>query len=674
MKKKNLKKITVYIIAASCALNNISVIPAIANTKDVKIESNVSSPNEANYLRASLMKYTINVYAAKDDTIKIEGVTIEVFDENGSIGTYTTDQNGQIIIEELDSDKLSKEGTYYFKITEAPEEYSFEDGKIFEMGGIGTSSDGQSGIINVHGIGLGENSSVQEYDYVKIIAIDSETQSPIPNVTIGLYDQNKEFITSLTTDDEGIANFDNLEEGTYFYKVEEAPDEYQISGSFHELVLTASKWITEVELGLSKNNETEDRSLTVIILDQENNNIKLNGAVLALYKKDGTFIENATTNENGEAVFENLTEDEYIIKEVSMPDGYTANTEKEHIISFSESSSEGRYTIYKLDTSSQLTETTLYFNDKTTGAKISGVTIKISTEDGTEYGTFSDVDGKIKLPNIPNGEYKMEFIKIPDEYISQIWTFTVTGTNVFNFELQRKDEITSGTFQITVLDSDDENLKVDNVKILIENEDKSYQKTITTINGMAEIRDLPLGKYTYQFIEVPEKYSLPKETYSFQLTAEDSIYPIRFKLGKNSGSQIEKGLTVKFLDLADKVTPVNVTGELYKDGMKISDFKAEGSYFFEGIEPGTYTLKIISANGYQVPQESFTINMTSEAFGYTLHLNKLAESYTLKTTVKNKDGEIIPNVKVKFMENNSEIGTYTSDEDGLITVVFKNKE
>ena len=142
--------------------------------------------------------------------------------------------------------------------------------------------------------------------------------------------------------------FTELEEGTYFYKVEEVPEDYSTKGEFHELVLTSQNWISSITLEINnKNNPVEERQLTVSVVDQNDNSIKIKNATVALYTTENVLVGTATTNDNGEAVFRDLTESKYILREVTMPEGYTANTEREHKISFSEEATEGSYTIQK---------------------------------------------------------------------------------------------------------------------------------------------------------------------------------------------------------------------------------------------------------------------------------------------------------------------------------------
>lgn len=667
MKKKKIKKITVYILAASCAINNLAVLPVMAKTETVPIVSDyVASPS--NTLRtANTRTYTIKVVSLSDESIEIPNVRIEAFHNGSSIGTYESNSNGEIEIPDLAEDSLANE-EYTFKIIDAPKEYSFDESREFTMGGLIDDN-------LVTGTTLKLGDAVKTLDYVKVIAVENGTNEPITGVTIGLYNEDYEEIETLTTGVDGTVTFTELEEGTYFYKVEEVPEDYSTKGEFHELVLTSQNWISSITLEINnKNNPVEERQLTVSVVDQNDNSIKIKNATVALYTTENVLVGTATTNDNGEAVFRDLTESKYILREVTMPEGYTANTEREHKISFSEEATEGSYTIQKLNSDSQITNTTLFFYDKSTGEGITGITVKILTEDGMEYGTFSDTNGKIELPDIPDGNYKLEFTTIPDEYINQIWSFTVNGVNIFNFELSRKDEVTSGSFEINVLNSDKE--KVDGVRILIESEDGDYSQTKETVNGIISLDDLQLGKYTYQFIDVPDGYALPSDPYSFEITADKADYRINFTLGNMSGEQNEKGLTLHFVDSSNDSIKVDVSGTLYKGDEKISDFTTvNGEYLFEDLTPGTYVLNVTSANGYQVPEESFTINMTADSFGYTLKLNKESESYTLKTTVQDKDGNPISGVQVKFMTNDSEIGTYTSDEDGLITVSgFTNKE
>lgn len=68
------------------------------------------------------------VYRTKDGQYKaLEGVEFEVFFKNKLLGTYLTDQNGQIIIKDLDF------GTYKIKEVKAPDFVKFDRNKVWQV-------------------------------------------------------------------------------------------------------------------------------------------------------------------------------------------------------------------------------------------------------------------------------------------------------------------------------------------------------------------------------------------------------------------------------------------------------------------------------------------------------------------------------------------------------------
>ena len=103
-------------------LNGNKVIASVQNS-DTKEEVSIIK-NERKQGKVILTKYSCNASGEETENT-LEGAKFELYKSDGElVGEYTTDGNGQIVVENLDWD------SYYFQEKEAPEGYSISDKKI----------------------------------------------------------------------------------------------------------------------------------------------------------------------------------------------------------------------------------------------------------------------------------------------------------------------------------------------------------------------------------------------------------------------------------------------------------------------------------------------------------------------------------------------------------------
>ena len=103
-------------------LNGNKVIASVQNS-DTKEQVSIIK-NERKQGKVILTKYSCNASGEETENT-LEGAKFELYKSDGElVGEYTTDENGQIVVENLDWD------SYYFQEKEAPEGYSISDKKI----------------------------------------------------------------------------------------------------------------------------------------------------------------------------------------------------------------------------------------------------------------------------------------------------------------------------------------------------------------------------------------------------------------------------------------------------------------------------------------------------------------------------------------------------------------
>ena len=218
-----------------------------------------------------LKKSQVKVIKVDKDNhkIKLENVVFEVLDENGNVlETIKTNKNGEAITSRYpvrDFEKL------YLRETITNDKYVLDD--------------------KIHIIELKENEIV---DYiienqkiqgkVKVIKTAEEDNKingdkagmPIPNVSFGVYDENKNFIEKITTDESGIAITKKLDKGNYYVKELEGEtgEWYQLNENEYSAEIVKHGEIVELNITNKPDNPEIDVEKDGIIQTTANQEIK----------------------------------------------------------------------------------------------------------------------------------------------------------------------------------------------------------------------------------------------------------------------------------------------------------------------------------------------------------------------------------------------------------------
>lgn len=235
---------------------------------DIKVEWNETTNT---MIENELKKGQIRVIKVdKDDhEVKLANVEFEVLDENENVlETIKTNENGEAITSRYpirDFEKLS------LRETITNEKYVLDD--------------------EIHTIELKENEIV---DYVfenqkiqgqiKVIKTAEEDNkingdkagTPIPNVSFGVYDENKNFIEKITTDANGIAITSKLEKGIKYVKEleNETGEWYQLNENEYSVEIVKHGEIVELNITNKPDNPDIDVEKDGIIQTTANQEIK----------------------------------------------------------------------------------------------------------------------------------------------------------------------------------------------------------------------------------------------------------------------------------------------------------------------------------------------------------------------------------------------------------------
>lgn len=168
----------------------------------------------------------------------------------------------------------------------------------------------------------------------EITKTDISTGELIPDCTFEILNENKEQVITGTTDENGIAKF-QLAIGKYFYREISAPDIYEIDDNPYPFEITENDDIVKAEM----TNKKKSGSIKVTKTTTGNLNIegiKFFATGISDTNKDLKF--EATTDENGVAMFDKLVIGKYVITEdgSTVPYGYLVADSKQVTVTYAQ--------------------------------------------------------------------------------------------------------------------------------------------------------------------------------------------------------------------------------------------------------------------------------------------------------------------------------------------------
>lgn len=248
-------------------------------------------------------------------------------DMSNPIGTYTTGSNGKVLVEQL------KPGIVYVQETSVPNHLILDSSiESIEIKTAETSSYTKT--------------NNWKQGYLRVTKKDSESGKVVKKAEtiFDIYNSNNQKITSITTNENGIATSGLLDYGTYYVKESTAPDKYTVK-------VEVSDNIGVVENGkiyeINVSNTRVKGTLTISKEDsvtgkQAQGEATLEGAIYGVYARtpiydpaDGSMIYNTDvkvgelkTNAEANATMTNMYLGQYYLKEISPSKGYTLDTTK----------------------------------------------------------------------------------------------------------------------------------------------------------------------------------------------------------------------------------------------------------------------------------------------------------------------------------------------------------
>ena len=328
----------------------------------------------------------------------------------------------------------------------------------------------------------------------EITKTDISTGELIPDCTFEILNENKEQVITGTTDENGIAHF-QLAIGKYFYREISAPDIYEIDDTPYPFEITENDDIVKAEM----TNKKKSGSIKVTKTTTGNLNIegiKFFATGISDTNKDLKF--EATTNENGVAMFDKLVIGKYTVTEdgSTVPAAYLTADEQEVTVEYNETAEVAFENIEKTGS--------IKVQKRTEGQK-NVSDIKFYLRGTSDSGRDIDIsattnkDGIAVFENIPIGTYKIIEDKetVPYGYlVAAEKEVTVTYAETVDTDILNAEQ--TGTIQVHKKTADMTN--VEGIRFILSGiSDTGREIRIeanTDKDGLAKFEGIPIGTYT----------------------------------------------------------------------------------------------------------------------------------------------------------------------------------
>ena len=467
---------------------------ALKTKTDVTVEADKTSKTVVDNQRTSVDKGELVIYktdesgkkylsgakfeiTAAEDIVVSGGITIRK--KGDIIDTVTTDENGKAVI----TKDIYQGYSYTVTEIEAPKGYSL-------------NSEPQTVKIATDTADFGSEVSVKNSPWTAPFIITKKNLGGelLPNCEFEILDENERQVTTGVTDENGVATF-SLGYGKYFYHEIAAPEEYIIDDTLYPFEITEEGVSVYAEM----TNRLKEGSIKVTKSTTGNLNISgIKFVVKGISDTNSDIERELFTDENGEALFENLPIGKYTVTEdgLTVPAAYIVADEQEVTVEYNETAEVAFENIEKTGS--------IKVQKRTEGQKnVEGITfyLKGTSDSGREINipATTDKDGVAKFENVPIGTYTITedgstvpygYLVADEKEVKVEYAQTIDETILNNEQ--------TGT--VKVHKKTDGMTNIEGIKFILSGVSDTGREirieAVTDKDGLAKFEGVPVGTYT----------------------------------------------------------------------------------------------------------------------------------------------------------------------------------
>lgn len=556
----------------------------------------------------------LKIYKLDKDNQKITlgGIVFNLFSHelNKVVGTYTTNENGEIYVENL------RTGKYSIRETITNEWYELAND------------------VDVQ-INYNETTEVAVFNelkkgQVKIIKTDMDNnQIGIEGVKFNVINSKGQILETIITDENGKALTDRYPiRDKYIYLQEiETNNNYLLNSEIIPVELQKDKVV-------SKNieNESKKGKIQIIKRDADNKELPVSGTVFNIIcEQTGKIVDTITTDNDGLATSKDLSVIyTYSLVEIETNEKYILNDETITNITVTYNETKQIEVVNELKKGQVMVKKIDKDNNE---ILLEGVVFDVIDEQGNIVDTLTTNEkGKAISKLLPciDIKYILREKSTKTEYV-----LSEERKEIMLEENQIKDiifenEKIKGNLQITKVDAKDNSKTLAGAKFGIYNEDKHLiQEVVTNEHGIATSDLLVYGKYYFQEIDTGSKYYLLNtNTYEFEIqtngenverTIANEPVNIQVNVEKEGTIETEPNKIVNY-----SFTNIENTSNIYLDSFKWFDYIPTEYIRLETMTTGTFNQDLMYSVYYKT-------NKSDEYILYKENLDT-KENYNLDFT------------------------------------------
>ena len=612
---------------------------------------------------------------AAGTTRGLDGARFLIYRDGQIVGSDVTANGG--IIEVNDVTK----GLWSFVETEAPEGYCADSTPISVY--VDTTDGDKQYTVTA------ENHKLPD---MKITKRDAMSGKPIAGTVFSVKSVTGNYSTSVTTGVDGSATLSAIPADVYVVREESVPEPYVVSHTEQTVALRPGK-ISEVTFA-----DYEKPGLEIIKKNIANGE-PIEGVTFRIEQIDGSFSTSATTDNHGRIFLESIPVGSYKVTEINVPDHVIlCPIPQEVALKAGETSTVTFFNALK--PSLEIRKVDSVTGDPVKGAKFQIWYASNHTDTGelNDLGTyFSDASGKIILPEIKDGWYKVTELEPASGYaIKEPATqecFIAGGeSKVLIFEnaplsaiIIRKVDSESGQplegawFRIRYLGgtSGTGGTVVGEIK--------------TSQNGTAILTGLAAGTYVCEEISAPDGYVITDATETVYLSGKDQdVITVTFGNDKMGSLLIVKKDAVTGAPISDvEFFITNSDGSVIgnANGKYVTD--SAGTIRIDDLTPGMTVIarEVRAKDGYILDDTPQSIKIKRNAV-MTLEfrnqpkggvLVKKVDAVTnapisdVEFLVTDSDGNLIGNANGKFVTDSAGTFTITDIAPGTTLIIKETR-
>ena len=569
---------------------------ALKTKTDVTVEANKTSKTVVDNQRTSVDKGELVIYktdesgkkylsgakfeiTAAEDIVVSGGITIRK--KGDIIDTVTTDENGKAVI----TKDIYQGYSYTVTEIEAPKGYSL-------------NSEPQTVKIATDTADFGSEVSVKNSPWTAPFIITKKNLGGelLPNCEFEILDENKRQITTGITDENGVATF-SLGYGKYFYHEIAAPEEYIIDDTLYPFEITEEG----VSVYAKMTNYLKEGSIKVTKSTTGNLNIKdIRFVVKGISDTNSDIERELFTDENGEALFENLPIGKYTVTEdgSTVPAAYLVANEQTVTVEYNTTAEVAFENIEKTG-EIKVTKTTVG------NINVSGITFNLrgTSDSGRDIDipAVTDENGVAIFSEIPIGTYTIyeDEKTVPTAYlVADPQNVTVTYAETKEVPIENKEK----TGSITVHKTTEGQKNIEGIKFYLRGTSDSGRAidipATTDKDGIAKFDGVPIGTYMviedeetvpYGYLVADEKEVKVEYAQTIDATILNNEQTGSIKVHKKTADMTNvEGIRFILSGISDTGREIRIEATTDKDGLAK----------FEGVPIGTYT---ITEDGSTVP-------------------------------------------------------------------------